>query len=104
MTTHVNAIMKKTALPLLFVLPVLTALSACDTKAFDDSFKTSFRTSFVENCVAAAKKSSGSQNDFSPICGCVADKLIAQSANAKELVTNSASDEKNAEAVRQCRK
>jgi hypothetical protein len=96
--------MKKTPLSLVLLLPVLAALSGCDTKAFDDSFKTSFRKSFVENCVTAARKSSGTSNDFSPICGCVADKLIAQSANSKDLLVNSASDEKNAEAVRQCRK
>jgi len=98
------ATMKDAAVSTLCVLAAMAALTACDTKAFDDSFKSSFRKSFVENCVAAAQKTSGSQNDFSPICGCVADKLIEQSANAKELVTNSASDEKNAEAVRQCRK
>jgi hypothetical protein len=96
--------MKNAAVSTLMLLSAMAALTACDTQAFDDSFKTSFRKSFVDNCVAAAQKSSGSQNDFSPICGCVADKLIQQSANAKELVTNSASDEKNAEAVRQCRK
>jgi len=96
--------MKPSALRHFWLLPLCAALAACDTQAFDASFKTSFRKSFVENCATAAQKSSGSQNDFTPICGCVADKLIAQSANAKELVTNSASDDKNAEAVRQCRK
>jgi len=96
--------MKTLAFSAALLLPVLTALTACDTQAFDDSFKTSFRQKFVESCVTAAQKSSGSTNDFSPICGCVADKLVQQSANARELVVNSASDEKNAEAVRQCRK
>ena len=89
----------------LVLLPALAfALAACGSKEFEDAFKVSFRKSFLESCVASAQKASGTQADFAPVCGCVADKLIAESTSAKELTAAAASDEKTSRAVAQCRK
>ena len=47
------------------------------SSAFDTGFRDSFRPKFVESCVAGAKTTSGTDKDFSTVCGCVADKLLA---------------------------
>jgi hypothetical protein len=68
--------------------------------SFEKGFKTSFRAKFVENCVAGAKKSSGLNADFTEICGCSADKLLA-TKSVPQLMTGP-SDEDMRQAATAC--
>lgn len=45
--------------------------------AFDKSFRISFREKSIEGCVASAKNAAAAKIDTTPICGCVADQLLA---------------------------
>ena len=78
-----------------FVL-TMTALSlaACSgggpagnsSSSFDKGFVDSFRPRFIAECQAGAQQTSGTNKDFSVVCGCVADKLIANKS-VGELMT-----------------
>jgi hypothetical protein len=48
--------------------------------AFSKGFHDSFRPKFIEQCVsgAASKAPPGLKVDFTPICGCAADKMMAR--------------------------
>ena len=79
---------------------VLLLLAGCgsgkvvgnSTDSFDAGFRDSFRPKFVQSCVAGAQATSGSSTDFSTVCGCVADKLIA-THTASELMAGPSQDE-----------
>lgn len=45
--------------------------------AFDQGFRMTFRQRSVEGCVASAKNAAAAKIDTTPICTCVADKLLA---------------------------
>jgi hypothetical protein len=80
-------------LTLTILVPVL-ALAGCSgsgpagnsSSSFDKGFVDSFRPKFITQCQAGAKQTSGSDKDFSVVCGCVADKLIANKS-VGELMT-----------------
>lgn len=70
-----------------------TQTAATGDSAFDRGFKSSFRTKFVESCnngahAAAAKAGNAkmASADFTPLCGCAADKLLA-TKSPTELAT-----------------
>jgi len=56
------------------------------SSSFDKGFVDSFRPKFIAECQEGAQKTSGSTKDFSVVCGCVADKLIANKS-VGELMT-----------------
>ena len=56
------------------------------SSSFDKGFVDSFRPKFIAQCQEGAQKTSGSTKDFSVVCGCVADKLIANKS-VGELMT-----------------
>ncbi len=62
------------------------------TDAFDKGFRDSFRPKFIAQCQAGAQASSGTQKDFTEVCGCVADKLLA-TKSARELMSGPPEDE-----------
>lgn len=62
------------------------------TSAFDRGFVNSFRPKFVESCRAGAQRTSGATTDFTAICGCIADKLIA-TKSVHELMANPSQEE-----------
>lgn len=72
----------------------ILALAGCSSggpagnssSAFDKGFIDSFRPKFIAQCEAGAKQTSGADKDFSVVCGCVADKLIANKS-VGELMT-----------------
>lgn len=52
--------------------------------AFDDGFRSSYRTKFVESCTTGAKSAAERSGNaaaaalnYTPLCGCAADKLLA---------------------------
>jgi hypothetical protein len=46
--------------------------------AFDKGFRTSWRKEFVRSCASSAKKAAPTAPiNFDTLCGCVADKLLA---------------------------
>jgi len=69
-------------------------LAGCDkgqpvgnsSSSFDQGFRDSFRPKFIAQCQAGAKQTSGTDKDFSIVCGCVADKLLANKS-VGELMT-----------------
>lgn len=70
------------------------------TGAFEKGFRDAFRSNFVEKCNAGAQRTSGSTRDFSVVCGCVADKLMA-GKTATELAVEP-SREENERLSREC--
>jgi hypothetical protein len=56
------------------------------SSSFDKGFVDSFRPKFIAECQQGAQKTSGSTKDFSVVCGCVADKLVANKS-VGELMT-----------------
>jgi hypothetical protein len=73
---------------------VMLAIAGCSgggpagnsSSSFDKGFVDSFRPKFIAECQQGAQKTSGSTKDFSVVCGCVADKLIANKS-VGELMT-----------------
>lgn len=83
--------MRRTALALIAV----TLLAACGkqqsgaasgnlSSAFDDGFRKSYRTRFIETCTTGAKtaatrsdSAAAANLDFNPLCSCAADRLLA---------------------------
>lgn len=64
-------------------------LSACgEGSAFDETFKTSYKEKFVQQCADSAKGSipAGINIDATKLCGCAADKIM-QGKSAKDLAT-----------------
>jgi hypothetical protein len=45
--------------------------------AYETAFRRSFRSRSIEQCVASAKNAAAAKIDVSPICACVADRLLA---------------------------
>jgi hypothetical protein len=79
------------AMPLTMTVLLLTACSSGgsagnSSSSFDKGFVDSFRPKFIEQCQAGARQTSGTTKDFSVVCGCVADKLIANKS-VGELMT-----------------
>lgn len=56
------------------------------TQGFDDGLRTAFREKFVAECVKGAQTTSHSTIDFTPICACSADKLMA-GKSATQMLT-----------------
>lgn len=56
------------------------------SSSFDQGFRDSFRPKFIAECQAGAKQASRTAKDFSVVCGCVADKLLANKS-VGELMT-----------------
>jgi hypothetical protein len=87
---------------------VLALLAGCgsngtvgnSTAAFDKGFRDSFRPKFVASCQAGAQKSSNTTKDFTEICSCIADKLIA-TKSASELMVGP-TDEETGRLTTQC--
>lgn len=63
-----------------------TAPAGNSNSSFDKGFIDSFRPKFIAQCQEGAQKTSGTTKDFSVVCGCVADKLIANKS-VGELMT-----------------
>lgn len=79
------------AFPLTLAMLVLVGCSGGgpagnSSSGFDKGFVDSFRPKFIAECQAGAQKTSGTTKDFSVVCGCVADKLIA-TKSVGELMT-----------------
>ena len=58
--------------------------------AFDGSFRASYRAKFIQSCATGAKTAAAgnaklANADFTPLCGCAADKLLA-SKQVSELM------------------
>lgn len=84
-----------------------TVLAGCgsgsvgnSTSSFDAGFRDSFKPKFVASCQAGAQKSSGTTKDFSAICGCIADKLLA-TKSVSELMAGP-SEEENRRLAAEC--
>ena len=52
--------------------------------SFDNGFRTSYRTKFIESCTTGAKSAATRSGNaaaaalnYTPLCGCAADKLLA---------------------------
>ena len=89
-------------MPRMAAIALILTLAGCGKgSAFDEGFKRSFRTSFVEKCVAGAHSTAaaGSTVDFPRICGCTADKVMAD-ASASDLAN--ISDARMKTAAGQC--
>jgi hypothetical protein len=81
---------------------IVTLLAGCGSAgsgnnsiggAFEDGFKEGFRKNFVSQCIVGAQKASGNATkDFSAVCGCVADKVMA-GKSATQLMTPPTADE-----------
>lgn len=54
--------------------------------AYDKAFRTSFHRSSIEHCRASAKNAAAAKIDVTPICACVADRLLA-TKSVEELKT-----------------
>ena len=65
-------------------------------------FKSTFREKFIAQCIGSAQAASRVKADFTPICGCSADKLLATKSPA-ELAQGPSADEAKAVAA-QCAK
>jgi hypothetical protein len=79
------------AFPLTLAMLILAGCSGGgaagnSSSSFDKGFVDSFRPKFIAECQQGAQKTSGSARDFSIVCGCVADKLIANKS-VGELMT-----------------
>lgn len=59
-----------------------TATGNTQVSSFDAGFRSTYRPKFVESCVAGAKQAATRAGntaaiDFTTVCGCAADKLLA---------------------------
>lgn len=66
--------------------------------SFDTGFRTSYRAKFVESCVTGAKQAatragSTATIDFTTVCGCAADKLLATKSVAELMRGPSQADQ-----------
>ncbi|WP_076072726.1 hypothetical protein [Sphingomonas montana] len=46
-------------------------------RAFEEGFRGAFRPHFIESCVASAKPAVAVKVDMTPICTCMADRMLA---------------------------
>ena len=66
--------------------------------SFDTGFRSSYRSKFVESCVAGAKQAatqagSTAALNFTTVCGCAADKLLATKSVAELMRGPSQADQ-----------
>lgn len=90
-------------------LLLLVPLAACGKgSAFDQGFRESYKTKFVQSCVTSANQAAlsagnaGAGGDFTRLCGCTADKLLA-AHSATELMSGPPEAEQLA-ALQQCQR
>lgn len=81
-----NRMIPLTATALLLAACSSNGPAGNSSSSFDKGFIDSFRPKFVAQCQEGAQKTSGTTKDFSVVCGCVADKLIANKS-VGELMT-----------------
>ncbi|WP_419809437.1 hypothetical protein [Sphingomonas sp.] len=69
-----------------------TAAGNTAASSFEQGFRSSYRTRFVDSCTAGAKAAAAKQANaavananFTPLCSCAADKLLA-TKSVKELM------------------
>ena len=60
--------------------------------AFSQGFTKGFKDKFVAQCVSQAQATTPVKVDFTPICGCSADKLLASKSPTELMKGVSASD------------
>jgi hypothetical protein len=74
--------------------------SASDS--FTEGFMNGFRKNFVSQCVEGAQKTSGTTRDFTTLCSCVADKVMAGKTTTQLM--SPPSDEETRQVAAQCQR
>ena len=70
------------------------------SSAFEDGFRSSYRTKFVESCVTSANNAAqqagngGAGVDFTAVCGCAADRLLATNTVSQLMSGPSEADQR----------
>jgi len=87
------------AFPLTLTILVLAGCSGGgpagnSSSSFDKGFVDSFRPNFIKQCQAGAQRTSATTKDFSVVCGCVADKLLADKSVGELMAGPSQEDTK----------